>query len=138
MLIAVILGNRLNDDGSMTPILKHRLDMAIEVDKIFCPDKIILSGGVANKKAVKSEARVMFDYLVEQGLPQDKLVIEDQSLTTKQNAQFSVPISNNLGATKILLCTSAEHMKRSFLNPIVLFEKQLKQYPNIKLCAYCQ
>lgn len=137
MLVAVVLGNRLNDDGSITEIMKNRLDMAAEAYRKFNPDKIIVSGGLANPKANASEADKMYEYLVENGVPADKIVKEDKSLTTKQNALYSVPIAVNLGATELLLCTSAEHMLRSYLNPVKLFKKQLAAFPYIKLQTYC-
>lgn len=138
MLVAVILGNRLNDDGSMSPILLKRLQMAIRINSAFSPDKIILSGGVANEKAGKSEAQVMQDYLVQNGIDADKIILEANSLSTKQNAQFSVPIAIEQGATEIMVCSSNYHISRKILNPIKLFEKALANYPNIKLSAFCQ
>ena len=138
MLVAVVLGNRINDDGSMSDIMHARLKMALRVYRVFSPAKIILSGGVANSKVVLSEAQMMRDFLVENGVPSDILILEDKSLTTKQNAEFSVPIAAELNATELLLCTSTDHMARKYLNPAKLFQKQLKIYPQIKLSAYCE
>lgn len=138
MLVAVILGNRLNDDGSMSEIMEKRLQSALKINQLFAPSKIILSGGVANPKAGVSEAEVMRNYLEYQGVDADKLVVEDKSMTTKQNAEFSVPMAANLGATEILLCTSIEHMGRKFLNPIRLFSKELQNFPNINLSIYSE
>ena len=138
MLVAVILGNRLNDDGSMSQILKKRLEATLKLNQLFAPSKIILSGGVANPNAGLSEAEVMRNYLVSQGVDADKLVLEDKSITTKQNAEFSVPMAANLGATQILLCTSIEHMGRKFLNPIRLFSKELQKFEGIELSVYSE
>ena len=138
MLVAVILGYRLNDDGTMAPTLVERLQMAIKLNNAFNPDKIVLSGGVANAKAGVSEAQRMHDYLVAQGVESSKLVVEDKSMTTKQNAEFSVPIACQLGATEILLCSSLSHVTRWYLNPISLFKRQLKQHPQIKLSVFTE
>lgn len=138
MLIAVVLGNRINDDGSMSEIMRKRLETVIKVNGIFSPERIVLSGGIANKKVSMSEAQMMYGYLVEQGVPGSRLVLEDKSLTTKQNAEFSVPVAAELGATELLLLTSAEHVSRSYLNPIKLFQKQLQSFPQIKLCVYSE
>ena len=138
MLVAVVLGNRLNDDGSITDTMESRLKSALKLNEKFCPDYIIVSGGVANEKAGISEAQTMRDYLVERGVPSSKIVLEDKSLTTKQNAEFSVPICVMLNASELLLCTSLEHMTRSFLNPIKLFQKELIRYPNIKLSIFSE
>ena len=138
MLVAIILGNRLNDDGAPSEILKKRLAATLKINELFAPSKIIVSGGVANPKAGVSEAQVMRDYLVSFGIENDKIVLEDKSMTTKQNAAFSVPIAASLGATEILLCTSIEHMGRKNLNPIRLFCKKLQDFDGIKLSVYSE
>ena len=138
MLVAVILGNRLNDDGSITKIMEGRLQSALKINELFHPEYFIVSGGVANEKAGVSEAQTMKDYLVKRGIQVDKILVEDNSMTTKQNAEFSVPMCAKLGATKLLLCTSLEHMSRNFLNPIKLFQKELTKYPNIELMAFSE
>lgn len=138
MLVAVILGNRLNDDGSISKIMERRLQATLRLNKLFLPSKIIVSGGVANPLAGVSEAQVMRDYLVEHGVESDVIELEDKSLTTKQNAEFSVPMAAKLGATEILLCTSVEHMGRKFLNPIRLFCKELQKFPEINLRVYSE
>ena len=138
MVVAVILGNRLNDDGTMTDILKRRLQSALKLNGLFHPDYIVVSGGVANEKACVSEAQKMRDYLVEQGMESDRILLEDRSLTTKQNAEYSVPMCVKLCATEVILCTSLEHMSRNFLNPIKLFQKELAAFPNIKLSAFSE
>lgn len=136
MLVLVVLGNRLNDDGSMSEIMRARLNLALQIDKKLNPQKIVLSGGVANPNAGASEAAVMQRFLTANGVDTQKIVLEDKSLTTKQNAKFSVPIAANLGATELLVCTTPEHMHRSFLNPVRLFATQLKK-TKIKLLSCC-
>ena len=138
MLVAVILGNLINDDGSISEIMKKRLEATLRLNKLFLPAKIIVSGGVANPLAGVSEAQVMRDYLVERGVESDKIVLEDKSMTTKQNAEFSVPLAAKLGASEILLCTSIEHMGRKFLNPIRLFCKELRSFPDVSLRVYSE
>ena len=41
----------------------ERLKMVFELEQDYCPDYYILSGGVANTLANKSEAKAMYDYL---------------------------------------------------------------------------
>ena len=137
MLVLVVLGNRLNDDGTISELMRERLNLALQVENRLAPQIIVLSGGVANKKAKVSEAEVMQRILVQNGVALQKIVQENKSLTTKQNAQFSVPIALQKGATQVLVCTSAEHMHRTYLNPIKLFAKQLKKHPEVTLLSCC-
>ena len=137
MLVAVILGNRLNDDGSISDTMEKRLELTLAIENNLRPNKIILSGGLANEAAGRKEAEAMRDWLVHCGVAEEKLVLEGKSLSTKQNAKYSVPIAVELSATQLLLCTTPEHMNRKFLNPIKLFSKQLRKYPNIILRTCC-
>ena len=134
MKIAIVLGNRLNDDGTPSDLLKKRIELLNKANNVYDFDKIILSGGVANTKAVFSEAYVMSKMVL--SIDSSKIILEDKSLSTVQNALFSVPIALSLGADEIVVITSAEHMNRFFLNPKKIFAKQLKN-TNIKLNFYC-
>ncbi len=137
MIIAVVLGNRMQDDGTPTQIMLKRMQLTLQAHQKFAFDKIIVSGGVANKKAGKSEASFMKAHLVANGIDEDIIVMEDKSLTTVENAKFSVPLAMDMGATQIVVITTADHMSRNFLNPLKLFKKQLKGYSNVALYGYC-
>lgn len=133
--IGIILGNRLNDDGSITKLMKHRLELALELEKNFDLDKIIVSGGIANKKANVSEASVMASYLIEKGVSAEKIIIEDQSMSTVANAKYSLEIVRSLKAEAIIVCTSIEHMTRTIYNPVKIFSDAIGE-DNIKLMIY--
>ena len=62
------------------------------------------------------EARYMRDILLTQGMTVDKIIVEDRSLTTTENARFSAQILRDRGLHRPLLITSAFHMPRSVRN----------------------
>ena len=127
MKIVVILGYKLNDDASMDDLLKKRLDLCLKLLSEEHYDKIIVSGGCPTPPGLEvSEAYVMSRYLIEHGVSEDKLILENKSLTTEENALYSVPICKELGAKKITVITTLEHMSRDFLNPVKLFADQVK------------
>ena len=126
----------MNDDATPTQLMLKRMQLTMEMFVKFNPDKIILSGGLANKKAGITEAQFMRNYLIEKGIPAEILVEENNSLSTKQNAQFSVPMAVEMGADEIIVVTSSEHMSRPFLNPLKLFQKQLDG-KNVTLYGFC-
>lgn len=127
MKIAVILGNRMNDDRTLSRRMLARLNLALKLYAEESPDFIIVSGGVANKKAGISEAQAMKDWLIKNGIPDGVIIKEDRSLSTKQNAEFTVPVLKEKNADKLILCTSREHINRKFLNPIRLFRRALQK-----------
>lgn len=137
MIVAVILGNRLNDDGSFSEIMKTRMNLALRLFTEEKPDYIIVSGGIANPKAGVAEGQKMYDFLVENGVPEKKLIKETESMTTKENAKFTIPMAISLQTNRLILCTSKEHMNRFYLNPYKLFLKAKKKFGgNFELVKY--
>ncbi len=127
MKIVVLLGNRMNDDGTLSEKMITRLELCIKYFNKHGADKIIVSGGIANKIAGVAEADKMEEYLLNNGIPESVIIKEDKSLTTKQNAEFSCPKALELKASTMVLITSKEHMYRWYLNPIKLFKRYLKK-----------
>ena len=124
--VAVVLGYKLNKDSTMDNLLVKRLKLTLRLLKEEKIDKVILSGGcpVAGQKF--SEAQAMAQYLIENGVDPEIIVKEEKSLTTVENAKFSIPIAKELGATRIIVVTTLEHMARPFLNPINIFANEIK------------
>lgn len=137
MNVAVVLGNRMLSGGEISVKTAERLALAIEYYNAEKPDFVILSGGLANPKAGITEAEAMRKAL-HGAIPEDKLISEDRSLTTAENARFSVPIALGLGADRITLISSEDHLKRRYLNPVRLFRKYLKRRgaPHVALYTY--
>ena len=102
------------------------LEMALEIEELFKPDYFILTGGVANPVAIISEADAMYKYLVDKGLEKERLIKEDQSHSTYENALYSLPIAKELGAELIIVCTSDYHLARSEYNAMSSFINQLE------------
>jgi vancomycin permeability regulator SanA len=137
MVVAVILGKRLNDDGSFSEILQRRMSLALQLYKQEKPDYIIVSGGIANPKAGVAEGQKMYDFLVENGVPEKKLIKETESMTTKENAKYTIQMAISLQTNRLILCTSKEHMNRFYLNPYKLFLKAKKKFGgNFELVKY--
>jgi uncharacterized SAM-binding protein YcdF (DUF218 family) len=76
--------------------------------------KVEVSGGDA-AKLHQAEADVYAIPLVGLGVPRSDLLLEDKSMNTFQNAQFSKPLLTTYGADKVVLVSSAVHLKRVLL-----------------------
>ncbi len=124
MKILVVLGNRMNDDGTFSDAMMDRLNKTLSVAEDF--DKIVVTGGVANPTAGLAEGDMMSKWLVENGISMTKIVVENRSHTTKENAKFTAPILKGLGAEEVTLLSSAYHIDRKIYNPLRLFKKYTK------------
>lgn len=114
MNVMIILGNRINDDGTMTQIMKKRLDLSLTLKNEIDIDYIIVSGGYANEKVEASEADIMYDYLVQKGIDSSIIIKENKSLTTKENALYSVPLALAFKPSTISVVTSLDHYMYSY------------------------
>ena len=124
MKVLVVLGNRMNDDRTFSDAMMDRLNKTLAVADDF--DKIIVTGGVANPNAGVAEGDMMSKWLVENGVPMNKILVENRSHTTKENAKFTAPILKGIGAEEVTILSSAYHIDRKIYNPIRLFKKYTK------------
>ncbi len=135
----IVLGNRLNDDASLSVKGLKRCEIALKADQIFHPEKIILSGGTANPKAGISEAKAMYDHLVSKGLDPNRLLIEDRSTDTTENARFALSIARDQGADEVVVISSIEHFGRTYpKNAIACFRDVITSFPEIHLTMYTE
>lgn len=127
MIVLVVLGNRMNDNGTPSAKMERRLAAAAALCRAVRPDAVIVSGGAANPKAGTTEAAFMRGRLIAEGIPAESIVAEGDSLTTKQNAEYSVPVLAEMNPEVVWLCTSEEHVRRPYLNPVRLFRREMKK-----------
>lgn len=75
---------------------------------------IIASGGKV-LETTGTEAEISRTILLGLGVPADKILVENQSLNTTQNAEFSKRMLDSHGFKQPILVTSAFHMPRAVL-----------------------
>ena len=114
----LILGCRINEDGTLTNLLKARVDRAIEFSNMQkeATGKNILfvpSGGKGSDEII-SEAQAMKNYLLEQGIKEENILIEDKSTNTYENIKFSYKlIEEKIKNAKIAFSTTNYHVFRA-------------------------
>lgn len=85
----------------------------------------ILFSGAARSGDV-SNAKTMQRYAVRQGVPQGKIIIEEESTSTYENALFTKPILEKNNFKKIILVTSSYHQRRAYMNFTYVLGKDYK------------
>ena len=87
------LGFQLNPDGTMRDELIERLKVMIEASRKY-PNAIIVctGGGTAADDPTATEAGRMAEWLQAQGVDPGRIIVEDRSLTTAQNAIYTFDI----------------------------------------------
>lgn len=110
----IVLGCGIWPDGRPTLALKLRLDKAIEYYDENPQVNIIVSGGQGPNEPYP-EAFAMKEYLLSYGIPEEKILEEDKSTSTRENFEFSGRLMNiqNDKIKKIVFITNDFHVFRA-------------------------
>ena len=114
----IILGCSFRKDGTLPPLLRGRVDKAIEFARhqeaatgkalTFIP-----SGG-QGRDEVMAEAEAMKRYMLAQGIPEERILMENRSANTYQNMAFSKAlIEARSKDAKVIYATTNYHVFRS-------------------------
>ena len=116
----------IRKDGTPTPLLRGRLDRAVDFAKAQQAETgkeavFVLSGGKGADECI-SEAECMRRYLSAQGVPEARMLLEDKSTDTAENMAFSKRLIADRGRPgqdgaepKIAFSTTNYHVFRSGL-----------------------
>ena len=92
-LCMIVLGFQLNPDGSMKDELIERLTVAKACAEKYPKALIVCTGGgTASENPEATEAGEMAKWLTENGVAPQRVIVEDHSLTTAQNAIYTYQI----------------------------------------------
>lgn len=115
----VVLGYQLNDDGTMKDELIGRLKVALDsANKYPKPHMLLVLVEELQKNNFNvTEADQMAQWLIDNGLNKDRLIIENKSSSTVQNAKFTYNILRKKykDIDKIAIVTSDYHIERGSL-----------------------
>ncbi|MBD1372695.1 YdcF family protein [Hazenella sp. IB182357] len=107
---AIILGAALWDKKP-SPALKERCDLAYQLYKEKKVSHLVLSGGLGNNGI--TEAQGMRDYLLEKGVKEEDLLLEEHSSNTKQNLKYTASLLSEHKLDRVYLVTHDYHMNRA-------------------------
>ena len=114
----IILGSKIKEDGSLTPLLQARVDKAIDFgNKQYenTKKKIVYvpSGGKGNDEVI-AEAEAIKKYLISKGIKENQILIEDKSENTIENMKYSKDKIDEINKeAKISFSTTNYHVFRS-------------------------
>lgn len=113
----VVLGFGLLPDGALRPELVNRLEAAW-LQAIAAPASPIVVTGGAPQNGV-TEAAAMAGWLIGHGIAPQRILVEDRSGSTVQNALFSTALMRSRGIGGAVVITSPNHIRRAVTDFIV-------------------
>ncbi len=108
----LILGGPIDGDKP-SPLLEERIKTAADFLKSHPNMKAVCSGGIKGKTQTLSEAEIMKNALLELGIEEQRIVLENQAKTTLQNFQYTKKLLGE--EAKVIYVTSEFHIWRSTL-----------------------
>lgn len=112
--VVVVLGCQVRGDRP-SKMLRRRLDAAVELLGQYPDVKCVVSGGQGSDEKI-TEAQCMKDYLVEKGISESRIIMEDKSKTTFENLKFTFEKLDELGISRdITIVTDGYHQYRAGL-----------------------
>jgi uncharacterized SAM-binding protein YcdF (DUF218 family) len=94
------------DDG-------QRLETAIDLYEQGWTDKLIFSGAARDPKS-PSNALIMKRTAVERGVPENDILLDEDSLNTQENARFVIKLAQERDIDSLILVTSPYHQRRAY------------------------
>jgi len=98
-------------------MIPHRIERAISLYENGLINKILVSGGIGflNKDRKTPEAIKLKEYLLDKGIPQRDILVEDKSRNTHENILYFLEMLKNqydISHTKLALISSDFHIRR--------------------------
>jgi uncharacterized SAM-binding protein YcdF (DUF218 family) len=122
----VVLGGAVQPllEGDVTPRLHRGSDRVWTAARLYragCAPRILVSaGGVIAPPVRAMESEAIAGFLADLGVPASSMLLEAESRNTRGNAVFSRRMLAPMGIDRVLLVTSAWHLRRA----VPFFERE--------------
>ena len=113
--VAIILGNAVYPDGSLSPWLKGRVDAALELYRQGKVKKIFASGGIGMDtiEGGYPEGDAMKKYLVEHGVPANDVIADNYGRNTYLTAKDFIAWNRQYHYSSAVIVSQFYHITRS-------------------------
>jgi len=108
---AIVVLGAAQYEGHPSPVLRARLDHALELYQRSLAPLVIVTGGTGADDTT-SEAQVGRRFLLEHGVPDSAIVMETRGLTTSQSVHAVAAIVSALPGRRVILVSDPFHMLR--------------------------
>ena len=109
--VAIVLGNEVYKDGTLSPWLRGRVDAALNLYKKQQVKKIFVSGGIGESKYPEGDA--MRDYLIQQGVPVSDIFTDNLGNNSYLTAKNFMELNQQQHFQSAVAVTSWFHVLRS-------------------------
>lgn len=98
--------------GRPSPVLRARLDHAVELYAQGYAPRLVLTGGIAEGDTA-SEAAVSRTYMLRAGVPDSAILLENEGRTTQQSLAAVARLLEARGMARVILVSDPFHLLRA-------------------------
>jgi len=109
---AILILGRTLDLGAISEVFRARLDHGLTLLAAGLAPRIVVSGGLTGRSR-RTEAEAGREYLLEKGLSESQLLIEDRSRHTMENLRNVRETARAGGWRRVLLVSDPLHLARA-------------------------
>jgi vancomycin permeability regulator SanA len=108
---AVILGTTVNEDGTLSERLRQRVNCGLQLYKSGRVNTLIVSGGLGKEGFYEGDK--MKEYLVANGIPAGRVVVDNLGNNTRATANNVLKLKDSLGLKSIIVVSQYFHISRT-------------------------
>ena len=109
--IAIILGNKVNEDGTLSIRLEKRLETGIELYKNHRVKQILVSGGLGKEGFYEGDK--MKEFLVSKGIPDSLIITDNHGENTRLTVENTLKFQKKYKFKSIIVVSQYFHVTRT-------------------------
>jgi vancomycin permeability regulator SanA len=116
--LAVILGNKVNEDGTLSERLEKRLECGLNLYRNRRVKKILVSGGLGKEGFYEGDK--MKGYLTKNGVPDSVIIVDNLGNNTIATVGNTLKLKDSLNFRSLIVVSQYFHLTRTKM----LFKKR--------------
>jgi vancomycin permeability regulator SanA len=109
--LAVILGSKVNEDGTLSTRLEKRLESGIDLYKNHRIKKILVSGGLGKEGFYEGDK--MKEFLVSKGIPDSLIFVDNKGNNTRATVENALQLRSKLKFNSVIVISQYFHVTRT-------------------------
>jgi vancomycin permeability regulator SanA len=109
--IAVVLGSKVNEDGSLSERLKQRLKCGLHLYEMGRVKKIIVSGGLGKEGYYEGDK--MRDFLIQNGISDSLIIVDNNGNNTIATVDNTLKLKSELNYQNLIIVSQYFHVTRT-------------------------
>lgn len=116
--IAVVLGNTVNEDGTLSERLEKRMECGLKLYRYGRVKKILVSGGLGKEGFYEGDK--MKEYLIKNNVPDSIIIVDNFGNNTLATVNNTLKLKDSLNFQSLIVVSQYFHLTRTKM----LFRKQ--------------